>query len=213
MLHEAIHWVFSGDVLKFFTLGYDAAVSSHSRQYWIVIKFFESWFQESEIIYCLAIIRHTSEKQALFAWLLVLSIRIFLVPGIKYFSKTVFITRSSYNYKSNSFTIKRHTWPFISCEDLREIGALLWGFLRNWTFLQIPQLKCITPFYKKEHKFIETSNSPNCHWNVASMFPWHLVRDLESNAEVQMTFHSPSLMVTTDSQHFSTSSPSGQQNQ
>lgn len=57
---------------------------------WIPVKFFESWFQESWIIYCLAIIRHTSVKQALFAWLLVLNIRIFLVSGINYFSKTFY---------------------------------------------------------------------------------------------------------------------------
>lgn len=104
------------------------------------------------------------------------------------------------NYKSNSFIIKRHTWPFLSCEVLREIGALLcfFFFLGNWTFSQMTSsfllIKMYNSFLFKEHKFIKTSNNPNCHWIVASLFLCHLPRDLGSNAEVRMTFHSSSLL-------------------
>lgn len=50
-------------------------------------------------------------------------------------------------------------------------------------------------FIKRSTNSSKKSNSPNCHWIVASMFCCHLVTDLESNAEVQITFHPSSLML------------------
>lgn len=74
----------------------------------------------------------------------------------------------------------------------------LFFFLGNWTFSQMTSsfllIKMYNSFLFKEHKFIKTSNNPNCHRIVASVFLCHLPRDLGSNADVRMTFHSSSLL-------------------